>query len=530
MSCKAWKAADVLSSSVTNSRSPHILLPFLYHTSTIQRRKFSQRPRQQQQEASAPSEEAAARSFIRKVDETPIQPLIRRRSASSSRDTSFRTERDLLQQRAREKQESNLQKRQAREAIPESEHDKYFRTNPPEAPNPRPKKTTTLTDIEKDAFDKLFRSLASQAQRQQEEEAQRDVEGTDAMTLVDEVEDIGERNIGDLDVDRIINRELQLAAPNIEQFPADLRQMALDTQTKLAQSRAATERRARLEQQDPVTAEAQTVMKGITSRLKAASTDVELWRILDTAVFAHVRAIDTEGKKIEAEQVVQLNNLGRVQEDQAMKFAQGRARVKRDSLRNKRFPGEEPASTKHNDGTPEEEHVASPSTAASAIPIIHEKKQEPMDLPILRRVYPAALLLAVRILSRSNQTPYIAALLPTVRSLHPYSLILGASTALYNELLRYTWRTSGSLASVLALLKDMSKLELTMDSRTWEILEQITLYQYRALRGDFGQGLKAMEGMMKRFGEGREVWRIKGMVKVGLEQMELERSSRVEAE
>lgn len=530
MTCKALKAADVLSSSVTNSRNSHILLPFLYQTSTIQRRKFSHRPQNQQQEAPvANSEEAETRSLIRKVDETPIQPLVRRRAASSKRDTSFRTERDLLQQRAKEKQELNLQKRQAREALPESEHDKYFRTNPQEAPKPRPKKTTTLTDIEKNAFDKLFRSLALQAQQQEEEDARRDTEGTDAVTLVDEVEDIGERNIGDLDVDRIINRELQLAAPNIEQFPADLRQMALETQTKLAQSRAARERRARLEQQDPVTAKAQTVMKVISSRLKGASTDVELWRILDTAVFAHVRAIDTEGKKVEAEQVVQLDEIGRVQEDRAMKVAQTRARAKRDSLRNKRFPGEEPTRIKHNE-VADEEHVACSSTASSAVSTTPKEKQELMDLPILRRVYPAALLLAVRILSRSNHTPYIASLLPTIRSLHPYSLILGASTALYNELLRYTWRTSSSLASVLALLQDMSKLELTMDSRTWEILEQITLYRYRALRGDFGQGLRAMEGMKKRFDEGGEVWRIKGMIKVGLEQMELERSGRMEAE
>jgi len=270
-------------------------------------------------------------------------------------------------------------------------------------------------------------------------------------------------------------------------------------------------------------------MKGIARRLKGASTDKELWSVLDTAVFTHVRAIDLEGKTIEPERVKELDDLGRVPQDQAMQAAQRRARGKRESLTNKRFPGEEPARTKDHKPV-DEEQAAIASTADSTASTSHEEEHKPMDLPVLRRVYPAALLLAVRILSRTNHTPYIASLLPTVRSLHPFSLILGASTALYNELLGYTWRTSGSLALVLGLVKDMSKLELTMDGRTWEILEQITLYQYRALRGDFGQGLKAMEGMKKRFREGTEVWRAKALIKVGLEQMELERSSRVEAE
>lgn len=212
-----------------------------------------------------------------------------------------------------------------------------------------------------------------------------------------------------------------------------------------------------------------------------------------------------------------------------MNAAQRRARAKRETLRNKRFPGEEPTRLK-NTALASEDKDDTTTTTESATTTDRKKSQGMMDLSILRRVYPAALLLAVRILSRSNKTPYISALLPTIRSLHPFSLILGASTALYNELLRHTWRTSGSLASVLSLLKDMSKLELTMDSRTWEILEQITLYQFRALRADFGEGLKAMEGMRKRFEEGREVWKTKGMIKRGLEQMELERSRRLEEE
>ena len=534
MNCTAWRAADVL----TNPRSPVILLPFLYKTATIQRRNFSRRPRHQL-EGPANSEQAETKSYFRKTtDDGPRQSLVHRQSINSRPDRSLPFERSQTQQRPAYRRPTDYRTREAR---PESEHDSYFRSDPQEAPDPRPKKNTTLTDVEKNAFDRLFRSLATQAQQQDEDAERRDAEGTDAIRLVEEVEDIGERGTGDLDVDRIINRELQLAAPNIEQYPADLRQMALDTQTKLAQSQAARERRARLEQQDPVTAKAQTVMKGIASRLKAASTDQELWQILDSAVFAHVRVLDNQGSKVEPERPRQLDDYGRIPEDEAIKAAQRRARTKKDTMRNRRFPGEEPTRTESvatvggaADGsastTPSPEKVAPVLRTDATTTTTRKEQQSQMDLAILRRVYPAALLLATRILSRSNQTPYIASLLPTIRSLHPVSLILGASTALYNEILRYTWHTSGSLASVLALLKDMSKLELTMDGRTWEILEQITLYQYRALRGDFGQGLKAMEGMEKRFREGREVWRNKAMIKLGLEQMELERSRRIEAE
>ena len=85
------------------------------------------------------------------------------------------------------------------------------------------------------------------------------------------------------------------------------------------------------------------------------------------------------------------------------------------------------------------------------------------------------------------------------------------------------------MSSILALLKDMSNASLTMDIRTWEVLEQITLFRYRALRGDFGEGVKAIEGVKGRMREGYDIWMWKARVREGLEAVELERSRKLES-
>jgi len=365
-----------------------------------------------------------------------------------------------------------------------------------------------MTDLEKDAFSKLFRSLAAEVKQQEELNTQDPSANDDAMMLVDEVEDVEDRDTGDYDVDQIINRELQLAAPDIQRYPAALRSMAIDAQTKLAQARAAQEQRARLAKQDPITVKARAITKYLATKIKSAKTDVELWQVLDKEVFTQVRNIP----EVEVKPLAQrLDKGGKAEEQEELKTAQRRARPVRQKV------------DAEEEQPDQQAKQTSTSTSAKELAV-------PVDLSVLRRTYPAALLLAARILAnRTQHTPLLAALLPTVRSLHPYSLILGASTALYNEVLSYTWRTTSSLSSILALLKDMSDISLTMDIRTWEVLEQITLFRYRALRGDFGEGVKAIEGVKGRMQEGHSLWKWKAKVREGLEAVELERSRREES-
>ena len=482
--CRRKEAAKAVNAVSHNVYRPYTLLPFLYYTPTIQQRQLS-KGRQCQDSRKENDARPAFRRLVRTTADDDDLPKNARPSRAGSRVINPKKE--------------NYQ----------SEHDRYFASDPAnqEVPLERPKRNTTMTDLERDAFSKLFRSLAAEVKQQEELNTQDRTASDDAMILVDEVEDVEDRDTGDYDVDRIINRELQLAAPDIEKYPAALRSMAIDAQTKLAQARAAQEQRARLATQDPITVKARATTKWLATKIKSAKTDIELWQVLDKEVFLQVREIP----KVEVKPLAQrLDKGGKAEEQEELRAAQRRARpVKQKVDVQEETPDEQPRQTSTN------------STIS--------KPAIPVDLSVLRRTYPAALLLAARILAnRTQHTPLLSALLPTVRSLHPYSLILGASTALYNEVISYTWRTTSSLSSILALLKDMTNISLTMDIRTWEVLEKITLFRYRALRGDFGEGVKAIEGVKGRMLEGHALWKWKAKVREGLEAVELERSRKEE--
>lgn len=515
------------------------LLPFLYETETIQRRKFSQsiRARNEGQEVTpsgkgtASYNDAGQKFFIRRT--TGHRTHTSEEQFQAEKDAGLigkarRREAQLGRKRenAMNEQYKRNQARQSRQQYPSDqtqEHDRYFAKEPTakELPPPeRPKKDTTITEIEKHAFDRLFASLAKEAQQQEAVDIKDDAE--DAVNLVNEVEDIEERKGEHYDMDEIINRELQAAAPKIEQYPTMLRKMAVDALYKVERVRAARDRRTALKSADPVTARAQAGMQRIAVKLKAAQTDVGLWKVLEKEIFSQVRKIDTS-ERTPARRRQRLNKDLEAVEDSTLEAAQLKdARLAKTKIAVPETEGEKASSEpKKKLGDMIEPEAASEPESKTPPKIL-----KPMDdLSVLRRTYPAALLLAVRILAKRNQyTPLLASLVPTIRSLHPVSLILGSSTALYNELLSYTWTTTSSLTAVLALLNDMSNMSLTVDIKTWEILEQITIFRFRALRGDYGDGLKAVEGMQSRMAQGQSIWAHKERVKQLLEDLAMRRA------
>jgi hypothetical protein len=514
------------------------LLPFLYQTETIQRRRFS-RSRQAQdgnQEIEPSSKgpasfnDAGQKFFIRRTaghrTHTSEEQFQAEKDAGLiGKSRRYEAQLNRRRENAMLEQYKHKQARQTKQQhkSPQSpEHDRYFAKEPTaqELPPPeRPKKDTTITEIEKHAFDRLFASLAKEAQQQEAAGIQDDAE--DAVTLVEEVEDIEERKGDHYDVDEIINRELKAAAPKIEQYPSMLRKMAVDALYKVERVRAARDRRTALKSSDPVTARAQSIMQRIAVKLKAARTDIELWKVLEKEIFSQVRRIDISEKVPKRRQ--KLNKDLEAIEDSTMDAAQlNDVRLAKAKINDRASEGDKtPAESRRTLGNmtePERPTLPTPETATKTL--------KPMnDLSVLRRTYPAALLLATRILAKRNQyTPLLSSLIPTLRSLHPYSLILGSSTALYNELLSNTWTTTTSLTAVLALLNDMSNMSLTVDIKTWEILEQITVFRFRALRGDYGEGLKAVEGMQSRMAQGQSIWAQKERMKQLLEDTAMRRA------
>jgi hypothetical protein len=95
-------------------------------------------------------------------------------------------------------------------------------------------------------------------------------------------------------------------------------------------------------------------------------------------------------------------------------------------------------------------------------------------LYIISRLYPAALLLAFRLLKTKFPTsPLALALLPQIRSLGPTSYVLGASTEFYNALIELRWDVYSDLQGIDGLLLEMERSGVEFNIETWNILVEI---------------------------------------------------------
>lgn len=121
---------------------------------------------------------------------------------------------------------------------------------------------------------------------------------------------------------------------------------------------------------------------------------------------------------------------------------------------------------------PKDEPVVSmPSSSASAIP---PGTPSISPLPILTRIYPASLLLAIRLLTKhypvSTLTP---SLLPGIRALGSSSYVLGTNTHFYNTYLLLRWNTHSSLREVCSLLSEMERGAVEFDRGTYRVLQEV---------------------------------------------------------
>ncbi|KAJ9603904.1 hypothetical protein H2200_011426 [Cladophialophora chaetospira] len=103
-----------------------------------------------------------------------------------------------------------------------------------------------------------------------------------------------------------------------------------------------------------------------------------------------------------------------------------------------------------------------------------EQALEPISresLQILQNVYPAALLLALRLyITHFPTSTYPFLLLPRIRSLGTTSYVLGASPQFYTSLLSLVWMVRGSLREVDNLLGEMERGGVEMDEGTYAVL------------------------------------------------------------
>lgn len=147
-------------------------------------------------------------------------------------------------------------------------------------------------------------------------------------------------------------------------------------------------------------------------------------------------------------------------------------------------------------------------------------------LQVLSRYYPAALLLALRLLTKHHPLSLQShRLLPHLRTLGPSSYILGVTTPFYNTYLLLRWHAYSSLSEVCTLLSEMERGAVEFDQGTYRFLIDLAddraadlaaMEQGGAARGDVRQPDWWLLPEQKRWWPTVEEWR--GKVARSLEE------------
>ena len=129
-------------------------------------------------------------------------------------------------------------------------------------------------------------------------------------------------------------------------------------------------------------------------------------------------------------------------------------------------------------GTPNQASKAGTAKASTELsppePTLADLPPSVPPLYVISRLYPAALLLAFRLLRTNFPTsPLSLAILPQIRSLGPTSYVLGASSEFYNALIELRWDVYSDLKGIDGLLTEMERSGVEFDVGTWNTLVKI---------------------------------------------------------
>ncbi|KAH8661622.1 hypothetical protein BGZ60DRAFT_381313 [Tricladium varicosporioides] len=123
------------------------------------------------------------------------------------------------------------------------------------------------------------------------------------------------------------------------------------------------------------------------------------------------------------------------------------------------------------------------------------KQHKPVsDLSLYGPLYPSYLLLGIRLLDRAfaKPSPLALSILPKVKSLGSISHVLGATTQLYNEVIRVHFYRYDDFVSVAKVLAEMERSAVEMDEDTLDIINSIISIQKSVRRGDRGPVIQAL--------------------------------------
>ncbi|KAI9796284.1 MAG: hypothetical protein M1835_004407 [Candelina submexicana] len=385
---------------------------------------------------------------------------------------------------------------------------------PPKAaqpvPDPRPPRETTITSAEHEIFTRIFDDIAASSAKEASSFPPEDIEfvpssgskrqvrpGDEVSSILADAVEAGKSGSSKSTNPRDhslfeppqrnapVNRRSERIRQAVERYPPTLRAAAARAlfarQQQVEQTQSTKNTLEKLEVvDDHIQFVRHRELMKVEDMLNAAKTDMDVWKIVDEEVFSTIKKLNDEL----GEPVAKTKRKGR-------KTAKGR---KKDSA------------------------IASEE---SKLEDLAQEKEVPL-LSITGPNYPAHLLVAARLFRHEfPASPLALALLPAIKKHGPISYVLGASTALHNELIHILWKTYGDFNGIDELLKDMDKGGVEFNEATLVLLQGIEKEKMAIRKGQHGRALEALWKMQGMSATLSALGRWKTVIKARLSETEM---------
>ncbi len=224
--------------------------------------------------------------------------------------------------------------------------------------------------------------------------------------------------------------------------------------------------------------ERQVQLRKVEGLLRSAKTDFQLWNVLEEEVFSTMKKLEATFSGESKPKTPQAARRGRAAKEALPTIKDHETE-----------PGAELAPEKSQTPEPKQPNKASIDADAEPMP----EKGVLRVLEIVGPNYPSHCLLALRLLhDRFPTSPLALNILPAIKRAGPTSFVLGATTALYNELLSLHWLVYDNMRAMADLLTEMDEHDVEFSQETVDILKMPAWDRDAVKAGEKGRSLAAV--------------------------------------
>ncbi|KAI9745936.1 MAG: hypothetical protein M1818_000617 [Claussenomyces sp. TS43310] len=334
-------------------------------------------------------------------------------------------------------------------------------------------KESTITISEKHAFDQIFKDILTRNTLQPERsDGEYNTESNDRPqrpsrggqqhqvlhSIMDDAMNEGKGHRGLSFQGQTFSQAQEKMREAVDRYPAALRAGAAKAIGLIAGRAAPSAEERSSTASDELESLREPERERVEGLLRSASTDMELWQVLESEVFPMIHRLGLDEKS-------------------STKPEASKKRTKRKKQALSAADEESSSEVDLNKAEPQEEAQ--------------------LDLAVHGPLYPSYLLLALRLLDRefTKPSPLVLNVLPRIKSLGIISHVLGASTAFYNELLRIHWYRYDDFGGISQLLTEMDQAGLDFDADTLSIVKEINRMQFRINSEDGDKAIKQLWSM-----------------------------------